>query len=162
MSTFEIRSDSPGVAPQIESELLASLRARQPQAVNGQFTLSVEATDGGLLGGLTAVTSYGWLLIRTLWVHEQHRHRGIGRTLLTSAERKGREQHCHGAWLDTSSDEARAFYLCCGYREFGILANRTGQHPSQHRRWFLQKQWNEQVPDTAIMYGAARTTDRQR
>ncbi|MEM7259608.1 MAG: GNAT family N-acetyltransferase [Pseudomonadota bacterium] len=141
MNPFEIHTAPGGAAAEIESRLLESLHAQQPQAHNSTFSLQADDCDQRLIGGLTAATSYGWLLIKTLWVHPDQRGSGVGRALVLAAEDRARQCDCHGAWLDTSSAAAREFYLRCGYVEFGVLANRPTQHPAQHRRWFMQKQW---------------------
>lgn len=142
MVNFDIHINSIGTEQQIETLLLDSLRAQQPQATNTQFSLRAENSNQVLLGGLTASTSYGWLLVKTLWVDPDHRGGGLGRALLNTAEDHSRQFDCHGAWLDTSSSEARDFYRRCGYQEFGVLANRPQQYPGRHRRWFMQKQWS--------------------
>ncbi len=140
MTALKIRIDEDGAGEVIESHLLATLQAQQPQAANVRLTLSVEDAEANLTGGLTATTSYGWLLIKTLWVHDDQRQSGVGTALIEKAEQIALSHGCHGAWLDTSSKAARDFYLRRGYLEFGVLGNRPNQHPSHHRRWFMQKQ----------------------
>ena len=58
---------------------------------------------------------------------------------MAAAELEGRELGCHGAWLDTSSMDARQFYLRHGYEDFGTLENRKGQFPAGHMRWFMKR-----------------------
>lgn len=135
--------DENGAGDDIEKELLSSLRQQQPQSANCHFTLKAVDNEHRMVGGLTAATSYGWLLVKTLWVRDDCRKAGIGAALLERAEQTGVMHGCHGVWLDTSSDTARDFYLHFGYRDFGVLGNRSGQYPEQHRRWFMQKQLNE-------------------
>lgn len=129
----------PSLAATIEAELLASLRAALPQGENSSFVLAARDPEESLTGGLTASTSYGWLLIKTLWVDEGQRHNGIGRQLMHCAEQKGRSLGCHAAWLDTSSPDALGFYEALGYEVFGQLENGAGEFPESHRRWFLRK-----------------------
>lgn len=123
----------------IETELLRSLREDLLQAENTSFVLSARDAEGRLIGGLVASTSYGWLLVKELWVDKAHRGRSLGRSLMARAEEKARSIGCHGAWLDTSNPDARAFYARLGYEAFGYLANAAGQHPETHRRWFMKK-----------------------
>ena len=134
-----IAEDGPSAGRAIEDALLRSLRETLPQFENAAFVLSAKAPDGDLVGGLTAATSYGWLLIKTLWVADTHRRQGLGRALMERAEDKAKEIGCHGAWLDTSSPDAMRFYIRLGYETFGQLANAPGQHPDTHRRWFMKK-----------------------
>jgi GNAT superfamily N-acetyltransferase len=142
MRPITITEDSGELASQIEAALLRDLRAHLPQSLNTGFTLVAragEAAHAELVGGLSASTAYGWLLIKTLWVSEAQRQRGIGAQLMHAAEAKGRALGCHAAWLDTSNPQAHAFYLKLGYSVFGELANDPGQQPETHRRWFMRK-----------------------
>jgi len=138
-ATVTIAEDDPKLAGTIEAELLRSLRATLPQSDNQGFLLSARSEDGDLAGGLTASTSYGWLLVKTVWVAESQRRNGLGRMLMDEAEKKARDLGCHGAWLDTSSPDAMRFYQRLGYETFGRLSNATGQAPETHRRWFMKK-----------------------
>lgn len=138
-ATITIAEDDPKLAGTIEAELLRSLRATLPQSDNQGFLLSARSEDGNLAGGLTASTSYGWLLIKTVWVAEAQRGRGLGSALMDKAEMKARDLGCHGAWLDTSSPDAMRFYEWLGYETFGQLSNAPGQTPETHRRWFMKK-----------------------
>lgn len=131
--------DDPGLSHLIEAELLKSLRAGAPQAMNAGFVLAARDAGYTLQGGLTAATSYGWLLIKTLWVRAECRRRGVGRSLMREAEERGRALGCHGAWLDTSSAAAMRFYETLGYEPFGVLTNAGDQHPHPHSRWFMKR-----------------------
>lgn len=137
--TITIEDDDADTGACIEAELLHALRDALPQAENTSFVLSARDQAGALIGGLTASTSYGWLLIKTLWVTEAFRHRGLGRRFMVLAEEKARSAGCHGAWLDTSNPDAMRFYEKLGYARFGQLANRKEQPPAGHRRWFMEK-----------------------
>ena len=120
----------------LDSALLATLRSAQPQAINEGVVLTLR--DGAfLLGGLCGKTSYGWLHIDVLWIDPDHRGMGHGRKLMNAARDAARAHRCHGMWLDTSSRDARDFYLSLGFSTFGRLANRPDQTPHEHRRWFL-------------------------
>ena len=129
----------PDAGHEIEAQLLRALRSELPQATNTGFVLTATDPHGTLVGGFVVGTSYGWLLTKCLWVAHGHRNAGLGRSLMARAEDKGRALGCHAAWLDTSSPAAMAFYTQLGYTPFGQLANRAGQHPAAHCRFFLQK-----------------------
>jgi len=133
-----ISEDDPSVGHTVETELLSSLRKALPQAENTSFALSATDPHGAVVGGLTASTSNGWLLVKGLWVAENHRHQGLGRSLMERAEGKARKIGCHGAWLDTSSPDAMQFYAKLGYSIFGQLDNSAGQKPTTHRRLFMK------------------------
>lgn len=128
------------IAAVIEAALLASLATVNTQAENNNsFVLISRGQNGALAGGLIGHTSYGWLLIKVLWVEEFHRGAGLGKQLMEQVEGRAREDGCHSAWLDTSSEPAHAFYRHLGYADFGILANGDLQQPAGHQRWFMKK-----------------------
>lgn len=123
----------------LERKLLESLSSETEQSLNTGFEI-VEKDEAGLvIGGLVASTSYGWLLVKILWVDESHRNEGIGLKLLQGAESKAIDLGCHSAWLDTSNPKAMQFYLNAGYVSFGELKNTISQIPKSHKRWFMKK-----------------------
>ncbi|MEO1250227.1 MAG: GNAT family N-acetyltransferase [Pseudomonadota bacterium] len=134
-----IAEGDPNDAAAIEGELLRSLRSALPQSENTSIVLIIDNGSDGLVGGLTASTSYGWMLVKTLWIAESERGKGYARALMRNAEERARALGCHGAWLDTSNPAARRFYAQLGYQSFGQLENADGQHPPSHRRWFMKK-----------------------
>ncbi len=135
----ETGAEAQQISAQVERELLSALADANQQAENSNIVLSARDDDGELIGGITASTSYGWLLIKTLWVREKHRGTGIGRVLVEKIENAGRQADCHAAWLDTSNLEARSFYTGLGYEVFGTLENAEWQSPPSHKRWFMKK-----------------------
>ncbi len=132
-------TDVQGAAGEIEHALLKSLRDKQPQAVNRSFSIVANDQNGSMVAGLTGSTSYGWLLVKTLWVSDSQRRRGIGAELMARAETLARDEGCHAIWLDTSSEQAQAFYSQLGFENFGVLENTIDQHPASHKRWFMKK-----------------------
>jgi GNAT superfamily N-acetyltransferase len=130
---------APALIDEIDREMLASIRSTQPQAFNSGFTLSVRDDGGALIAGLVASTSYGWLLVKNLWIAQSERGRGLGRRLMVEAEAEGIKRGCHGAWLDTSMPDAARFYERLGYETFGLLENRPDEVVPAHKRWFMRK-----------------------
>lgn len=139
INEITIAEDSPETSRQIENELLGTLHRDLPQGENKNVVLAARNRQGHLIGGLSASTSYGWLLIKSLWVIEDYRGQSIGRSLLEYAEESAKKIGCHGAWLDTSNPDALPFYEKLGYVVFGELANEAGQEPPGHRRWFMKR-----------------------
>ncbi len=123
----------------LESQLQRSLHSELAQSENTSFLLLAKSSDNDFVGGLAAGTSYDWLLIKLLWVNNENRGCGIGRSLLSTAEKIGLEAGCHSAWLDTSNPIAEKFYRLNGYIEFGRLENESEHTPPTHKRWFLKK-----------------------
>ncbi len=90
---------------------------------------------GGVVGGLWAVSYYGWLFVELLALPEAYRGHGLGTRLMRQAEAVARGRGCIGVWLDTFSFQARGFYEKLGYRVFGTIA----EYPPGESRYFLQK-----------------------
>lgn len=137
--SIEPNSDRAEVSARLEERLLDTLANLNTQTTNATIVLSARDTAGALVGGVSGATSYGWLLVKLLWVSEDLRGMGIGKRLMLEAEEHARGVGCHGAWLDTSSAKARAFYVGLGYRDFGVLENGAGKDPVDHSRWFMKK-----------------------
>jgi len=133
-----IQLAEPLVAIDIETALLADLQQSAPQGRNETITLSVNATDGRLVAGLVGSTSYGWLLIKILWVADELRRQGYGRALVLNAFNHAKSLGCRSAWLDTSNRDAMQFYTALGFDVFGSFANGGLQEPLGHQRWFLK------------------------
>ena len=94
-------------AAELEARLLNTLGTLLPQSVNANYRWAARDSSGEIIGGITASTSYGWLLIKILWVHEDFRGQGLGHRLMDGAENWARELDCHGAWLETSGARLR-------------------------------------------------------
>lgn len=139
MPLFPIESAGPGVAKDIETALLTDLRHLAPQGRNDEISLSVALKDGTLVAGLSGSTSYGWLLIKVLWVAPEIRRQGYGRALVADAFARAKSLGCHSAWLDTSNRTAMQFYTALGFEVFGSLENSGAQEPVGHQRWFLKR-----------------------
>ena len=79
--------------------------------------------DGEVVGGLTGRTHaiHSWLEIAMIWVREDLRHHGIGRSLMIQAEAEAMKRGCLYARLSTSRHQAPQFYEKLGYVEYGRL-----------------------------------------
>jgi GNAT superfamily N-acetyltransferase len=71
-------------------------------------------------GGLLGFTTMGSLVIEQLWVEEQHRGRGLGRKLLSEAERIAVENGCIGVQTYSLSFQSPGFFGRMGYEVFGV------------------------------------------
>ena len=60
---------------------------------DGHTPLNLTEHDeaGNVIGGLLGGTYWGWMYVDILWVHEDHRSRGIGTRLLFEALKKGQK-----------------------------------------------------------------------
>ena len=134
------------IADEVERRLLEALRQNVPASDGKELTLVARDLQGVMIGGLIGSTSYGWLLVKMLWVAEQCRGHGLGARLMVEAETIARSSGCHGAWLDTSSASTEQFYIRPGYEPFGVPTNGFGEQPQGHRRAFLAKRLIEGLP----------------
>ncbi len=91
--------------------------------------------DGTTIGGILGGTYWGWMYVDVLWVHENHRHKGIGSKLLREAEKEAIGRGCHHVHLDTMSWQAPEFYKNHGYEVIGILPD----IPSGNQKYLLAK-----------------------
>jgi len=99
-----------------------------------RFAVFVRDETGAIRGGLDAFAYAGWLFVRTLWIEDALRGRGVGRELIARAEERALAVGCHSVYLDTFSFQAPGFYQKLGYQVFGTL-----DYPPGHQRYFLQK-----------------------
>ena len=91
--------------------------------------------NGNIIGGILGGTYWGWMYVDILWVHENHRKKGVGSNLLHKAEEESLRRGCHHAHLDTMSWQAPDFYKKHGYSVIGILPD----IPSGNLKYLLMK-----------------------
>ena len=91
--------------------------------------------DGRIIGGILGGTYWGWMYIDILWVHENHRRRGLGSELLQKAEEEALQRSCHHVHVDTMSWQAPAFYEKNGYEVIGVLPD----IPKGNQKYLLMK-----------------------
>jgi ribosomal protein S18 acetylase RimI-like enzyme len=99
--------------------------------------LSIFRRDG--LGRIEAGV-FGWSWggaaeVRTLWVHEGLRGRGLGRALMTAFEDEARRRGCRRLLVGTHSFQAPAFYERLGFR----LTAEWSDYPIGFAQMFLEK-----------------------
>jgi GNAT superfamily N-acetyltransferase len=116
--------------------------ARQPGAIRPLHVVLKDET-GKVVGGLSAHTYWDWLEIDDFFVPDGLRGRGIGSSLLQTAEtiavRRG-AKHC---FLSTFAFQARAFYEKHGYTVVGEL---DGYPPGSAYYWMRKDLSQNQAP----------------
>ncbi|MGY3369812.1 GNAT superfamily N-acetyltransferase [Bradyrhizobium sp. GM2.4] len=127
----------PGVRDAIAGRLIAfnNSRASQPESYRPLVIILSDHGSGETVGGLWGATNFSFMHIDLLFVPDSLRGTGLGRRMMLQAEQEAIARGCRGAWLDTYSFQARAFYERLGYSSFGVLDDYP---PGQHRI-FLQK-----------------------
>jgi GNAT superfamily N-acetyltransferase len=99
------------------------------------LVIPLRGDTGQVVGGLWAVSLFGWLQLEMLFVPDALRGLGIGSALLAVAETEARTRGCVGITVDTFSFQAAPFYEKMGFSTFGVLDN----CPPGHSRLFLCK-----------------------
>jgi GNAT superfamily N-acetyltransferase len=131
---------------------------RHLQAYNAQHSGGAAAPDyilvtlrdaGGVLaGGLVGGTYLGWLQVHALWVRDDLRGHGYGRSLLREAESEAVRRGCANATLETLSFQALPFYLREGYEVFAELPACAGAHKKYCLRKALPPSDRPTAPST--------------
>lgn len=93
---------------------------RQPDAIT-PLNLIVKDEAGNVIGGLAASTYWEWLDIDIFFLPEVLRGRGLGTSLLQTAEAIALERGCKRCFLTTFDFQARTFYEKHGYYVTGTL-----------------------------------------
>jgi GNAT superfamily N-acetyltransferase len=97
--------------------------------------LTLKTDDGEVVGGLRSRAIYQCLTIDHIWVNEQFRKIGYGRSLLWIAERLARKEGCISANTSTYSFQAHGFYEKYGYKTVGVFE----EYPNDIKKFFLEK-----------------------
>jgi GNAT superfamily N-acetyltransferase len=99
---------------------------------NGRW-LAIFVRDGAgeVMAGL-----HGWTwgrtgFVRTLWVREDLRGRGLGACLLGKAEQEAARRGCREMHLDTHNYQAPGFYRREGYQQIGELPGWPGEEATR-------------------------------
>lgn len=105
---------------------------------DGHFeAISVVARDSNsnVIGGVVGEAYWGWVNFTSVWVHAEHRRKGLASQMLKAAEAEAARMGYTQAYLDTFSFQSPELYLRAGYEVFGQLDN----FPAGAKRLFLRK-----------------------
>jgi len=89
---------------------------------------SIRDDAGKVIAGFCGHTWGGCCYISHVWVHEQHRGKGLGKTLLQVAETEARHRSCTQVVLLTHSFQAPGFYEHLGYERKYAIEGRPKGH----------------------------------
>lgn len=104
---------------------------------NRPLALFVRNKQSELIAGIRAHYNIsGWLYITGLWVSEQQRGQGLGRTLVHRLEQEAIARGCKQCYLTTLAFQAPEFYRQLGYQQFAELP----EFHLGHSKLFLRKQ----------------------
>jgi len=99
----------------------------------GMFAFTVRGEEGRLLGCALGHTWGGMCELKTLWVEQALRHRGLGRALVLRVIDEGEAHACTQLLLSTHSFQAPSFYARLGFRELF----RVNDYPRGHAMVFM-------------------------
>lgn len=102
-----------------------------------QPLLLIVKSDGEVVGGLIAEKRLAWLRISIMAVAPHRRRQGIGRMLVTSAEKWASENACRYLYVDTMQYQSPDFYRSLGFRVVGELPDWDSHG---HAKFLLMKQ----------------------
>ena len=100
-----------------------------------RITITLKDEHDQVAGGLLAAIEWQSLHIDVLWVDDRVRGEGLGKQLMTMAEKIASEKGCTLIKLDTFSFQALEFYKKLGYEVFGELKD----FPAGHTQYYLYK-----------------------
>lgn len=103
--------------------------------IDCKFAVFARSEEGEVVGGIRAVAFWDWLYIELLWVSKKHRHGGIGKQLLDSAEEFALKNHFHRSRIETTSFQALEFYQRQGYEIYCELEDL----PPGHTTFYMKK-----------------------
>jgi ribosomal protein S18 acetylase RimI-like enzyme len=88
----------------------------------------VRDSEGRMIAGLDGFSWGGYVKIEWLWVHEDHRHRGLGTQLVRAAEVEAAQRGCDVVRVDSHTFQAPGFYEKLGYERIGFAADTPVGH----------------------------------
>ena len=133
--TVATESPPDGTFQAIFQHLRASSTAITGPVDHRLLAIPVLDKAGVVAGGLWGCTVATWLIVEMLFVPEAERCRGMGSTLMRTAEQEAVARGCRGAMVDTVSPHAAQFFERLGFVPFGALDD----FPPGHRRIFYRK-----------------------
>ncbi|WP_372633639.1 GNAT family N-acetyltransferase [Cohnella sp.] len=119
----------------VRNKLVEFNSKHTPNGAYEELCLTLKNDEGDIVAGLNGVVRWNWLDVDILWVADDFRGRGLGRTLLEEAELFARSKGCTFIKLNTFSFQAPEFYKKYGYEVIAIIDNA----PIGHKHYFYKK-----------------------
>jgi GNAT superfamily N-acetyltransferase len=105
------------------------------------LVIPIHDDAGTVAGGLWGCTLFQWLHVQLLFIPEPLRGRGIGASLMRTAETEARDRACVGSHVTSFNFQAAGFYEKLGYATFGQLDD----YPPGHALVFFHKRLDAPV-----------------
>ncbi|RED86570.1 GNAT family N-acetyltransferase [Cohnella phaseoli] len=122
-------------ALRVRNKLIEFNSRHVPNGTYEELNLVLKNDNDEVVAGLNGVMRWNWLDIEILWVSDDARGQGLGRTLLEEAERFARVKECTFIKLNTFSFQAPEFYKKFGYEVIAIIDNA----PTGYKHYFYKK-----------------------
>lgn len=106
-----------------------------PNGIYEEVNLCIKDDNGEVIAGLNSAVCWNWMEIDILWVNEEYRGQGLGRSLLDKAENLAREKNCTFIKLNTFSFQAPEFYKKYQYEVMAVIENA----PLGQRHYYYKK-----------------------
>ena len=95
----------------------------------------LRAPNQEIVGGVLGEFYWDWFHLDLLWVKDEYRGQGYGKSLLETIEDAAKQRGALNIFLDTFSFQAPGFYEKRGYQVFSELQD----FPVGHQRYFYTK-----------------------
>jgi GNAT superfamily N-acetyltransferase len=99
--------------------------------------LVIKDDNGQIIGGLSAFTAIGVLHVELMWINERFRGQGLGRRLLTEAEKIAKERGAVSGLTWVLSFNSPEFFQKCGYEVFEV----SDGYPDPIKEYYLKKKF---------------------
>lgn len=107
-----------------------------------QFILKAVDDFNSIFAGIHCQIGGNWLYIESLWIDKKYRSQGLGKELLSRAEKIAIEKKCFGVYLYTYSFQNPGFYQKFGYNVFGTLENFCNENSKLYMKKILVQPLN--------------------
>lgn len=116
---YEIKNLTQAQTVDIESRLEEYDDTYLPKPIDGSIQIGA-FNEGELIAGIDAcMTSFRILYVSSVFVDEEFRNRGIGKSLMDEVERRAKELGADIIRLDTFDWQGRDFYESIGFERVG-------------------------------------------
>jgi ribosomal protein S18 acetylase RimI-like enzyme len=104
---------------------------------------AVRNAAGEIVAGVTGHSWGGTCQVTYLWIHQEHRHQGLGTQLMKSVEEEALRRGCAQILVGTHSFQAPRFYERLGFRRVAEIQN----YPKGHAQLYYVKPLAPASPD---------------
>ncbi|WP_454780773.1 GNAT family N-acetyltransferase [Legionella sp. WA2022007384] len=85
------------------------------------FIIYAQNDSSEILGGIKGDVFGSLCRVFTVWIHEQYRRKGVGRSLFATLDTFAKTNNCTMIQLDTAEFQAKGFYEKLGYQVIATL-----------------------------------------